>query len=56
MTPQDTLEHTNNAYTAATGLTFTVENCPSKIQFLDVELGWEPSGKPALNVKQPCFF
>ena len=55
VTPQDALERTQRAYAAATGLTFTVENCSSRIQFLDVELGWEPSGTPTLNVKRPCF-
>ena len=55
VTPQDTLECTKNAYAAATGMTFTVENCSSRIQSLDVELGWEPLGTLGLNVKQQRF-
>ena len=52
---EERLEQTRHAYAAAIGLTFTVENCSTRIQFLDVEMGWELLWKPTVNVKKPCF-
>ena len=54
-TPREALERAQGPYTAATSLTFTVENCSETISFLDVELGWGAQGTPTLNVKRPVF-